>query len=352
MSKNSNIAIISPSGNLYGSEKVLLDFLTTTKNSYDVWLPKGKLHKKLGSEKKHQFFLFSSVKLLYIKLGCLLIIGKYRKLYINEAGHIKYIKILAKLFPNREFVVHIRLKEDAEHERIGYLQANIKLIVISKYIGSLVEKLGLPYAHIYDPFKMAMQKLPITTNISGKRTKIKLGIVGRVTPSKGLAEILSFVRFLNYSHNSRIELNFFGDVEKDKVEVREFIKEIEELSYVKLFFIGFTSSITEIYNSIDLVVHFNHMEPLGRITFETIWFGKPFFGFTSGGTGELCHCLGLQKFLVILEKGWEQNLLNKIESFANANNENYDDVRKAQNIIESHFTVEKYTQGLEKILDK
>ncbi|MEI3001247.1 MAG: hypothetical protein V8T86_10165 [Victivallis sp.] len=58
--------IVSPSGNLYGSEKVLLDFLATAEEDYEIYLPEGRLRRRIaGQLPQVRLRVFSRVQLLY-----------------------------------------------------------------------------------------------------------------------------------------------------------------------------------------------------------------------------------------------------------------------------------------------
>lgn len=61
--------IVSPSGNLYGSEKVLLDFLATAEEDYEIYLPEGRLRRRIaGQLPQVRLRVFSRVQLLYPEL--------------------------------------------------------------------------------------------------------------------------------------------------------------------------------------------------------------------------------------------------------------------------------------------
>src|SRR5210317_146486 len=92
-------AIISPSGNYYGSEQTLNSFLNNTRVTYNVYVKyvEGGFYSILNKGKPHKLFKFSNIPLLYIRLAFVLLF-KYNTIYINEGGHIRYIKILAKIF--------------------------------------------------------------------------------------------------------------------------------------------------------------------------------------------------------------------------------------------------------------
>ena len=126
--------IISPSGNFYGSEQVLFDYLNTTNLSFQLFVPKDSFfEKKLLLQKKlwefNRIKSFRSVKILYFKIFLELLFKPIKSVYLNEAGHIRYIFILAKVFKSVKFIVHVRLVEDAS--RIKKQAKNLKYFAIS-----------------------------------------------------------------------------------------------------------------------------------------------------------------------------------------------------------------------------
>src|SRR5690606_26485924 len=99
-----SLAIISPSGKFYGSEQTLFDFLSRT-SGYDVYCKEeqdGLYNLLLESNFEHRYFKFNNVRYFYLKLFGLLLF-KYKKVYINEGGHSKYIKLLGRIFFWKEF---------------------------------------------------------------------------------------------------------------------------------------------------------------------------------------------------------------------------------------------------------
>lgn len=85
--------IISPSGNLYGSEQVLIDYLVQTKNNYTVYVPKSsvlesELH-QLNTHHSIRSFNSKILQLFYFKFFVLLLFGLNRKmssLYLHKVS--------------------------------------------------------------------------------------------------------------------------------------------------------------------------------------------------------------------------------------------------------------------------
>src|SRR5690349_42433 len=74
----------------------------------------------------------ANIRMLYAKLFFLLLFRKYKSVYINEAGHVKYILIFAKWFSSIQFTVHVRVTEDTAENRWKMIKdrfpGNLKVI--------------------------------------------------------------------------------------------------------------------------------------------------------------------------------------------------------------------------------
>lgn len=344
------IAIVSPSGKFYGSEQVLFDFLGDTHNKYTVYIPKGVFYEQVKRQGTHTPLLFSSVKVLYFQLVWMLLHGKYDGVYINEAGHIKYINILADMFPHKHFYVHIRLLEDCRQKRLGKERRNISYISISKYITNEVKKnTGIECHTIYDIYKPTsgidgINKLELHNNV------LSLGVVGRVTTTKGLDDIVKFCDYCEcYPMTIPFEFHFYGGLDYNLPEVKSFVNKAQSYSNIKCLFHDYVNDKKEIYKSINILVHFNRVEALGRIIMEALDFGVPFIGFRAGGVGELADLFGVVDNMISYENNWESVLQKKLVNM----------IIDPQKIIQNYFTAKicmqsvcspkKYTQKLEQL---
>jgi len=336
--------IISPSGHFYGSEQVLFDFLAQTQNLYKVYVPRrGRLIEKLISQKKHTTRSFGSIKFLYLKIFFQLLLGKANVIYTNEGGHIRYFKVLARAFKKRKFVVHIRIIEDTDSNRIGLLTKNVVLLSISDYVTALIGTSKQFVRTFYDPY---ISKSNIRVIRKCGKSRIKVGIVGRVTDTKGLEDIECFCDFLEKGNISNIHINLFGDVEKEKQNVLLFIKKSKNYSHVEITFHGFVENKDELYNSIDIVIHFSKVEPLGRIFFESLDYGIPFIGFNAGGIGEIARILHLEDCMINQRINWEADLCHKI----NTVQKSLQKYQAAKENCEMFFSADAYCKALEKII--
>ncbi len=325
--------VISPSGNLYGSENVLYDYLISSKIVFDrIYAPQNSqfYHKLQGQGFNCQGF--KHVKVLFLKLILLLMVRKYNYVYINEGGHSRYLKILSYLFPKINFVIHIRIFEDATSERLSGLdRKNIEIISISQ---SICERIPISNNLIFDGFH-AVNNLNFRIN---NIKCLKVGIVGRLTKTKGFDNFLHFYSQVN--QNVDVEYHFYGDIDPQTKNTIGF-QHIEKNA--NLFFHGFERDKNRIYHSLDILVHFNKHEPLGRIFFESLDYGVPFIGIDSAGIGEIARIINypyvfseedffteLSHYLMLEKKFDEEALIGSRE--------------KAWNF----FSIENYTVKLDK----
>ncbi len=328
--------IISPSGNLYGSEQVLIDYLEITSLSHKVYFPANSLFEKYFNDKNFVSQKFFNLIFLYISVIFDLIFHNYQFVYINEAGHSKYISLLAKLFKRKNFIVHVRLLEDCDKHRYPFDHlSNIQFITVSDYISnkfpfqSLVLHDGYPFSNML-PWKHTSD------------SKIKIGIIGRITKTKGFDEFISLFNHISYLD---VEFHFYGDVSSDV----ELICSINDLKNAhKIVFHGFVESKDLIYSNIYLVLHLNKHEPLGRIFFEALDYGIPFIGFRSGGIGEIANKINYPMFVADESINFNQHVLDTLISLSNQSNINFFDFELARQNAIRYFSTLNYS----KILDQ
>lgn len=342
------IAIISPSGKFYGSEQVLFDFLSTTSHKYAVYVPYGIIYDKIKAQGVHIPRLFSSVKMLYADIAWQLLCGKYDGVYINEAGHIRYLNLLADVFSNKHFYAHIRLLEDCAADRLGNERNNVSYISVSNYITREVERNnGIQCHTIHDIYKPSSGIMGIN-DVKNANNTIRLGIVGRITTTKGLDDIS---RFCDYCDNNttkvHLEFNFFGGIDNHIPAVRDFVARADSYKHINCKFHGFISEKSKIYQDIDILIHFNKVESLGRIIMEALDYGVPFIGFQSGGIGELANIFGVGNYMVSDGDNWEYAFHKKIIDTMNNPRKTIQDYTKAKEQMKVICSPDTYTRKLE-----
>ena len=344
------ISIVSPSGKFYGSEQVLFDFLSQTQNRYHVYLPQGLFYEKLQRQNKHFLHTFSSVKLLYVRLLFLLLINRYDGIYINEGGHVKYINFLAGLFSRKYFFVHIRLLEDCYGYRLGRSRRNISYVSVSEYItGEVMRNAHLQCTTLYDIYRPVSGFEGINA-INLLNDVLHIGIIGRVTTTKGLHNISQYCEYCeNHLVSFKMEFHFYGGIDEHLPEIRSFVERTESYKHIKCIFHGFVQDKKQIYQSIDILLHFNKVESLGRIVMEALDYGVPFIGFQSGGIGELAHQFGVEKYMIGKGDNWEADLQNRITDMITHKKEVIEDYSQAKLKMETLCNPKTYTCRLEEL---
>ena len=343
--KSNKIAIISPSGNFYGSERVLLDFLKNTTNQYSVYLPEKSvfLTEINRNQLLHKIKTFSSLPILYLELFFQLLSNKLTCIYANEGGHVRFIRLLARCFPKLKFIIHIRIIEDTYKNRLKNLPDNITLIAISDFI---VDKLH-EYNHvvkIYDPYDYQMYILEPNIHTNA----FDIGVIGRVTKTKGIENAYNFFSFLDKSPKSDIvyQVNFYGTIEETE-DVKDFVSKMESFKNIKIEFKGFIGNTLDIYSNTNCILHFNSVEPLGRIFFEAVNFKIPFIGFNTGGIGEIANELGMQKYVVSPVDNWEFEMHKILMSVIGNPSQTKANLIMAETKMKNIFNVKNYVNELE-----
>ena len=324
--------IISPSGNLYGSENVLFDYLKHSKLKFKfIFVPQSSLFKEKLDQNDFKTKGFNNLKLLYFRVLLKLFTSKIKSVYCNEAGHIRYIYHLARLFPKVIFVVHVRILEDTL--RIKHSLRNLKFVTISKTIQSGIQ---IASYDVYDGYHFSFLKnwhsLP-----SGK---LVVGIVGRVTLSKGIG---LFTREFFQICGANLEFHFYGDIDSSSLKLLENMQLLRDQKNV--IFKGFVTEKTKIYTSVDLLLHVNENEPLGRIFFESLDFGIPFIGINKGGIGEIAERVS---YPYVFEKNELAQVLSDLVAYKwTFNSQILEQSRKKSLEV---FSIVKYSTQIDKIL--
>lgn len=261
----------------------------------------------------------------------MLFTSKIKTVYCNEAGHIRYIYHLAWLFPKVNFVVHLRIIEDTV--RIKHSLRNLKFVTISQ---TIQRRFQIASFDVYDGYHFSLLKnwhsLP-----SGK---LVVGIVGRVTSSKGIG---LFTRDFFQICGVNVEFYFYGDIDCSSSKLSENMQLLRGQENV--FFKGFVSEKAKIYPFIDVLLHVNENEPLGRIFFESLDFGIPFIGINKGGIGEIAEQIN---YPYVFEKNeLAQVLCDLVEERWTFNSQILENSRR--NALEV-FSIVNYSEQIDKIL--
>lgn len=102
---------------------------------------------------------------------------------------------------------------------------------------------------------------------------------------------------------------------------------------------------------LDMLLHFNKVEALGRIYLEAIEHGIPLIGFNAGGINELASMMGLGDMMVDGNKAdWTEDMKQKVISMS----EMWDEASfcKAKETLETQLSAQHYTSQIEALLNK
>lgn len=341
--------MISPSGNFYGSEQVLLDYLALSRHIWTVDIPEKSVFFREANTiaKKHHLREYNprQIKSYYAGLFLQLFCNKFSVVCINEAGHVKYVILLARIFKSIRFFIHVRLSEDAAPERwpANGVPGNITVVAISDFIRN---KLPVASTLIYDLYRFSELPPPHSNKLP---EVLKVGIIGRLTLSKGISKLPEVLQSLNRRDaKASIEFHLFGEESEDF----PFHLKKELLQCNRVHFRGLVSDKRAMYNDIDAVLHLNEQEPLGRIFLEALDFEVPFTGFNTGGIGEIGQLTGATRFLV----GDNSDSISAIADQLLQINANYTEACKHMKAARERalilFSGEKYVTDFEKAVFK
>ncbi len=206
---------------------------------------------------------------------------------------------LAKLFFHAPAIVHVRsvARNDAGSLRtrfVNYLFHKLaeRVIAIDQNVRASLPA-SLPVNVIHNSFRVNSQADtdPNTRALALlSPTSFKVGFVGNLLKVKGIIELIKSAHIL-ISKGLNIEFVIVGDDVKPSKGIKSYVlglldlqqnsrAEIEHLldeydlrSNVHL--IGFTSNISQIYQSVDVLCFPSHYDAPGRPIFEAAFFGVP-----------------------------------------------------------------------------
>ena len=300
-----SILILDPAGNLWGSEKVLLDFLNSDlAQNANIGLccppntPLAHAATKLGVtvypyfksnlHNKGKFSRFTAA----IGLAIACIRHKADIIYINQAGATKIGLFVGRLF-RIPVVPHVRLLEDVQY--IEKLKATTKnmpfVIVISKFIGDAFTDIGIKsrIRIIYDAYELQYNSPKVQPSV----TKSSICCTGRLVPMKGQDVLIRTVAEL-FKRNFKVSLDIYGEGlegQAFETDLKRLVSTTHLSSHIK--FKGYFKNVPAEMQFYWAMVCPSHIEPLGRVIFEAWDAGIiPVVGRFSGGAAEVIIASG------------------------------------------------------------
>jgi glycosyltransferase involved in cell wall biosynthesis len=356
------IMVLDPAGNMWGSERVLLDFLGSSFiKDREVALccppstPLARAATKLGvavypffKANLHKKGKFSR---LQAAIGLLksCFYQKTEVIYVNQAGATRIALLVGRLL-KIPVIPHVRLLEDVEY--IESLNVGAKempqVLVISKYIADAFTQMEIirRVQILYDAYKIKNIHPSLSIKL---QAPIKIGCAGRLVPIKGQDVLINSIANLTRAGEDLV-LNLYGNgLPEDMFEsnLRKLVEK-EELSS-KVLFHGYIEDVSAEMSKQSIVICPSHTEPLGRIIFEAWDVGcLPIVGAFSGGAAEIIKISGGG---VLYDEQTPESLAKVIKRCLNLSSDEYEAiVDQGRQWLKENCDPEEYSKKMIKIL--
>ena len=304
------VAVIEPSGRLYGSEYCLLDVIDgLPRNRFDwrVFLPRGRgLDELLLDRRIHCDFLIPGdlgqwsrwrKAGLYAALLQSLRRAGPALLYVNQAGSLRYAAMCARWLA-LPIVCQVQTLEDARwlsarprlHRPVQAFVCNSQFIAAETscdpkkkcvlYQGVSSERVSSARRHAHQ----RRERRPAPGSQPGR----VIGILGRIAVSKGHYLLLQAAeRLRSVLPGCRYVVIGEGLTSDDTEDFRAAVA-ASGLS-PDFEFRGYRTDLAQELESVDLLVIPSLAEPLGRVLLDAAAFGVPVIVSDAGGLGEISN---------------------------------------------------------------
>jgi glycosyltransferase involved in cell wall biosynthesis len=297
--------VVEPAGSLWGSERVLLDFLSSVAGSpwrIGVCCPPGtpiierlaRLPVEIypafvaGLHRKNRF------DRLRATVGLLLAALRFRPrlLYVNQAGATRIAVLVGRML-QLPVIAHVRLAEDVSYlQSLGAGTDELPLVLcISHYIRSLFNDWNLEHHSrlvvMYDPY-LPQKSWNGTHQCETTNPEPVFSCVGRLTRTKGQDILLDAMHRLK-GEGIEAQGLFFGAAEPGDSFGTDLVELSVDLGIAgQVHWQGFHEYIPSLMPSSVALVCPSHEEALGRVIFEA-WDGGtiPVAWAGSGGPAEV-----------------------------------------------------------------
>lgn len=303
------VLIVEPSGKLWGSERVLIDFLDYVDYSTIEVLvccpPRSPIVKILRQQPIEVSTIFEAnlhqrgkAARLRTTARLLAVAHQYRPdlIYVNQAGATRISLFIARIL-HIPVVTHVRIAEDVAYvSGLKSKQRDLpQIICISNYIHNLFPQqshLQSRLTTLYDPYTLQNTIDNHSTSISNV-TKPSFISVGRIVELKGQNILLEAIACL-YQRDIKATACFVGNTDKNN----EFETYLHKLSADlgvenQINWLGFQENVLAHIANKDALVVTSHKEALGRVIFEAWDAGTiPVVWAGSGGAAEIIQTSG------------------------------------------------------------
>ena len=293
------VLVIEPSGNLWGSERALLDLLATMPvAAVAVCCPPGmllnheldKLHIRTLPYYVYGLHQASKWQRLTAATGVLRACLEFRPdvIYLNQSGSYKVVLPSAALL-NLPIVAHIRIFEDAAYlarQRPSPLRLR-GLIAISSAVESEIlrfrELRNIRLHRVYDAYKLSPRGLQ---SAAPERVVNRLACIGRLVPVKGQDILVGALALLKHAGGG-LECMIAGDGEPGFIQQLKQMASSADLDS-EIQWLAFVDDVGAVLRTCSVLACPSHREPLGRVIFEAWDAGAvPVVFSGSGGAAEV-----------------------------------------------------------------
>jgi glycosyltransferase involved in cell wall biosynthesis len=290
------VMVIEAAGNLWGSERALLDQLEAMPTvGVAVCCPQGapliaELEKRgihvlpryvAGLHQKSRWHrAYAALKVLR---ACL----EFRPhlIYLNQSGAYRVVLLAATLL-SVAIIAHVRIFEDAPY--LARQKPSVRrlrgLIAISEAVENEIRRFSeldaVPVHRLYDAYTLARP------TVTSPRIADRVACVGRLVPIKGQDVLVAAVGILK-STGKDVDCLIAGEGDE------RYIRELEILAadykaHSSIRWLGFVGDVVKLLRTCSILVCPSHREPLGRVIFEA-WDAHvvPVVFAGSGGAAEI-----------------------------------------------------------------
>jgi glycosyltransferase involved in cell wall biosynthesis len=298
------ILVIEPSGNLYGSEMVLLDIIRNTdkeKYNFTVVVPPNSdfitLLNKYNFKDIDILNISSRLKktISYFKLYRLIKNSNPDLIFVNQAGIQKVISYIANYLSipvvseisTLEDGLLVSKFEDKLHKQVKTYICN------SDFISNIVDVPEKKKSVLYYGYEWKN----LNPKINEDNKPFRIALLGRISESKGHFLLVDAIKdIVKRRPDIKLEIYFIGNAPHPSIE-KEIRSIIEEAGLKDHFFFrGFQMDIEKELTNMNIMVIPSIREPFGRIFCESAEAKLPCIVANSGGLGELAKNfkLGIQ----------------------------------------------------------
>jgi len=303
------IAVIEPSGRLYGSEYCLLDIidgLQRTQYSWHVFLPQGMGFDQILLDRGIDCELLLPRNLgelpiwqksiVYGRILRRLHVLKPDLLYVNQAGSLRSAALYARWL-KLPVVCQVQTLEDARwlssraqlHDVVQAFICNSLFIAEETSCDPQKKNVvyqGLPFERLEAAKNKGTQSSENAQQGFEEKETFVIGILGRVAVSKGHYLLIEAVKKLkDLLPTCRVVVIGEGLTPND---TQEYMETVINSGLASLFeFRGYRQAVSAELDRLDLLVIPSLAEPLGRVLFDAAEHGLPVILSDAGGLGEM-----------------------------------------------------------------